>query len=56
MNAVYAIFRSGPSRKSLNRLKLNESGDDVVDDVPVDIGQAEIAALIAVGQLFVIDS
>ena len=32
------------------------SGNDVVDDVAVDVGQAEVAAVVAVGEPFVIQA
>ena len=31
-------------------------GEDVVDDVSVDVGQAEVSALVSVGHSFVVDS
>lgn len=32
------------------------SGNEIVHDVTVDVGKAEVATLVAVGKLFVIDA
>ena len=38
------------------RMSFRVSGDDVFDDRPVHVGQAEVAAGVAIGELFVVEA
>src|SRR4051794_2271946 len=49
--------RTGAGRQPAERRpRLRTSGQDRLDDVPGDVGQAEVAALLAVGEPQVVDA
>jgi hypothetical protein len=53
MNSYYSNLIEGHNTHPL-AIEKALSGEDVVEDVAVDVGEAEVAAAVAKGELFVV--